>query len=59
MKTTPRIMVAGAHGFVGCRAMEHFPSAIAVDSTLLRNPGRALQEFVRTHQPDVELHPIC
>ena len=53
MKTTPRIMVAGAHGFVGCRAMEHFPSAIAVDSTLLRNPGRALQEFVRTHQPDV------
>lgn len=53
MKTTPRIMVAGAHGFVGCRAMEHFPSAIAVDSALLRNPGHALQEFVRTHRPDV------
>lgn len=56
MKTTPRIMVAGAHGFVGCRAMERFPSAIAVDSALLRNPGHALQEFICTHQPHVILN---
>lgn len=56
METTPRIMVAGARGFVGCRAMEHFPSAIAVDSALLRNPGRALQAFVRAYQPDVILN---
>ena len=56
METTPRIMVAGARGFVGCRAMEHFHSAIAVDSALLRNPGRALQAFVRAYQPNVILN---
>lgn len=42
MRSIPRMMVAGDNGFVGSRAMEHFPSAIAVDSALLRNPGHTL-----------------
>lgn len=56
MNAAPRIMITGAHGFVGARAMQHYPDAIAVDSALLRTPGPALQAFVLAHQPDVIVH---
>lgn len=56
MKNAPRIMIAGASGFVGSRAMVRYPDAIRVDSALLRKPGPALQDLIRKHQPDVILN---
>ena len=56
MKKTPCILIAGAHGFLGARAMERYPSAIGVDSALLRNPGEELRDFVRMHRPELILN---
>ncbi len=49
----PRIMITGVHGFVGSRAMQHYPNAIPVSGDVLRHPGEALSDLVRLHQPDV------
>lgn len=55
MKTS-RIMIAGASGFVGSRALVQYPNAFSIDSALLRKPDQALQDFVRKCQPDVILN---
>ncbi len=52
-KNNPKIMITGVHGFVGARAMQHFPAAIPVSGDVLRNPGEALSDLVRLHQPDI------
>ncbi len=49
----PRMMITGAHGFVGARAMEKFPMAIPVPGELVRRPGEPLAEYIRAQQPDV------
>lgn len=51
-----KIMIAGAHGFVGSRAMEHFPEAVPVPGELLRNPGEQLDYFIKEHDPDIILN---
>ena len=56
MKNSPCILIAGAHGFLGARAMERYPSAIGVDSALLRNPGEELRAFVREYRPELILN---
>ena len=56
MKNSPCILIAGAHGFLGARAMERYSSAIGVDSALLRNPGEELRDFVRMHRPELILN---
>ncbi len=35
----PRIMITGVHGFVGSRAMQHYPSAIPVSGDALKLLG--------------------
>ena len=52
MEKTPRILIAGAHGFVGARAMACWPEAVPVPSALLRGPGEELEAFVRAQMPD-------
>ncbi len=56
MKTEPVILIAGIHGFVGSRLAERFPSAMAVDGALLRQPGERLRAFVRERHPDILLN---
>ncbi len=51
-----KIMITGAHGFVGARALERYPEAVAVPGELVRNPGEKLKEFVRQHRPDILLN---
>ncbi len=53
MKEIPRILITGTHGFVGARAMERYPQAVAAESALLRTPGEGLKELIRKHQPEV------
>lgn len=53
MQISNRILIAGAHGFVGKRAMAQFPSAVAIPSNLLREQGQALERFVKENAPDV------
>ncbi len=48
-----KIMLTGAHGFVGARALLHYPEAIVVPGELTRNAGAALEDFVRAHAPEV------
>lgn len=50
------ILIAGAHGFVGSRAMECFPAAVPVPGELLRNPGEQLDYFIKEHNPDIILN---
>ncbi len=52
----PNILLTGAHGFVGARALERYPNATVVPSALVRDPGEALAEFVRAAAPDVILN---
>lgn len=47
------IMVAGAHGFMGSRIIDRWPSAIPVPSLLLRRADSRLADFVREHHPDL------
>ncbi len=56
MRATPVILIAGAHGFVGARAMERYPSGIPVESELLRSPEKGLRDFVKSRQPDFILN---
>ncbi len=56
METTPRILIAGPQGFVGARLMARYPSAMTVEGPLLRNPGRTLEDFVKTCHPDFILN---
>lgn len=56
MNIHPRMIIAGSHGFVGARAMERYPDAIPVASSLLRNPGQALREFIHAQRPEVILN---
>lgn len=51
-----KILIAGAHGFVGSRAMEYFPAAVPVPGELLRNPGERLECFIKEHNPDIILN---
>ena len=46
-------MIAGAHGFVGSRAMEHYPAATPVPSELLRGADNRLIDFVQAHHPNI------
>ncbi len=48
-----KIMITGAHGFVGARAIQRFPGAIPVAGELLRNAGEPLVDFVKLHNPDI------
>ncbi len=50
------ILITGSHGFVGARALQHFPDAIQVPGTLVRQAGTSLSEFVRKHHPDIILN---
>lgn len=52
----PSILLTGAHGFVGARALERYPDATVVPPALVRDPGEALAEFVRATAPDVILN---
>lgn len=52
----PTIMITGTHGFVGARAMQHYPSAIPVPSELVRNTKEPLADFIRHHNPDIILN---
>lgn len=52
-KKKPSILIAGAHGFVGSRAMEYYPTAIPVPSELLRDAGTGLIHFIQTACPDI------
>ncbi len=56
MEKQPVILIAGAHGFVGERAMAHFPGAVPVESGLLRGPEEALIAFVEKVCPDIILN---
>ncbi len=56
MKHTPRILIAGAHGFVGARAMLRYPGAIPIPGGLLRSPGEALRQFIGENPPDILLN---
>lgn len=56
MKASPRILIAGTHGFVGARAMAETPSAVGVPGSLLRAPGQRLIDFVAEHQPEIILN---
>ena len=56
MTDGPKIMIAGPHGFVGSRAMEHWKNAVPVPGELVRQPGEALADFVKKHCPDVILN---
>ncbi len=49
-------MITGAHGFVGARAMQRYPHAMAVPSPLVRQPGELLAEAVRAYAPHVILN---
>ncbi len=49
----PTIMIAGAGGFVGTRAMAFFSGAIPVPSALLRHAGEPLCDFIQAHHPDI------
>ncbi len=51
-----KIMITGTHGFVGARAMQHYPTAISVPGELLRNAGEPLIHFINTHSPDIILN---
>ncbi len=51
-----KMLVTGAHGFVGSRVMQQYPDAIAVPGELVRDAGEALAAFVKEHQPDVILN---
>jgi dTDP-4-dehydrorhamnose reductase len=51
-----KIMITGAHGFVGARAVERYRNAVPVPAELTRNPGGGLADFVKRHRPDVILH---
>ncbi len=51
-----RILITGTHGFVGARAREYYPDAVAVPSELVRAPGEALRRFVQEQCPDVILN---
>ncbi len=51
-----KIMITGVHGFVGARAMQHYPHAIPVPGELLRTPGENLKDFIKAHHPDVILN---
>ncbi len=53
MPDAKKILITGTHGFVGTRAMVHYKNAVAVPSSLTRNAGDALSEFVKAEQPDV------
>ncbi len=48
-----KIMITGANGFVGARALQQYPGAIVVPGSLTRNAGAALGDLVRQHHPDV------
>lgn len=56
MTSNTKILVTGAHGFVGARAMERYRNAVPVPAGLTRNPGDALSDFVKRHHPDVILN---
>ncbi len=56
MNPSPKIMIAGTHGFVGARALAHHSSAVSVPHELVRRSGDALTEFVMAHQPDIILN---
>ncbi len=56
MKTPSRILIAGASGFVGARAMAKYPGAVPVPGDLLRSPGETLDAFVRDMHPDIILN---
>lgn len=51
-----RIMITGAHGFVGARALRQYPAAIPVPGDLLRNAGEPLARFVKEHNPGIILN---
>lgn len=48
-----KIMITGTRGFVGARALQHFPAAIPVPGELSRNAGEPLARFVKEYHPDV------
>ncbi len=52
MTDTPKILITGSRGFVGARAMLHYPGAGAVPGELLRHAGQPLVDFIRAHEPD-------
>ncbi len=56
MSTEKKILLTGAHGFVGARILLHHPNAVVVPGELVRMPGDALATFVRFHQPEVILN---
>ena len=51
-----RILIAGAHGFVGARAMWHFPGAVVVPGELLRECGESLSDYIKEQQPEFILN---
>ncbi len=48
-----RILITGTNGFIGARALNCFPEAEIVPSSLVHNPTSALIEFVTNHNPDI------
>ncbi len=50
---TEKILITGAHGFVGARAMSFFEGATAIPSELVRGRGEALAEFIRKNEPSL------
>ncbi len=58
---TKNIIITGSHGFVGSRAMQHYPNAIPVPSELLRNIESStnqeqLTNLIKIHNPDMILN---
>ncbi len=52
MQKEPVILIAGANGFVGRRAMDRFPGAVAIPRELLRAPEVGLDRWIRSQEPD-------
>ncbi len=50
---THSVMIAGAHGFTGSRAMEYYPEAVPVPGELLRNADHRLADFIRAAEPQI------
>lgn len=51
-----KVMVTGAHGFVGARAAQHYKDAVCAPGELVRNAGEALMDYIKGQHPDLILN---